>query len=409
MVLPRIWMGEARAQAPAPNHKLLVIQLAGGNDSFNTLIPYTDARYHALRPLLAFKEPELKDAQGRSMLLSDKFGLHPAMSKIKDLYDQGKVAIIQGVGYQNPSLSHFLSMDIWHTADLSGLARNGWLGKYADLALVGQPGLPAAAIGGGELPRSFFAERAVVPNIINFQLFNFIADPNHPGDYNNQINTFNAAASRSFEAGTFIDSVNKTAFESVRGAQLVQKSVGSYSSTVDYPSYNPLAVGLKMAAQILVTMPEANLMYVQLGGFDHHSDQISHAAGQANKLGGQHALLLNWFSEAVELFYRDMTEHGLADNLLMMQWSEFGRRPGENASFGSDHGTVGSMFVIGNPVTGGLYGDHPSLAAAELDVAGNPRFNVDFREVYATILDRWLGVDSRSVLGATYQNVGFLA
>ena len=164
-----------------------------------------------------------------------------------------------------------------------------------------------------------------------------------------------------------------------------------------------------MAAQILVTMPEANVIYVQLGGFDHHADQISHAGAQANKLGGQHALLLNWFSEAVDLFYRDMTEHGLADNLLMMQWSEFGRRPGENASFGSDHGTVGSMFVIGNPVTGGLYGDHPSLAAAQLDGAGNPRFNVDFREVYATILDRWLGVDSRSVLGATYQNVGFLA
>jgi uncharacterized protein (DUF1501 family) len=409
MVLPRIWLGEARAQAPDSNRKLLVIQLAGGNDTFNTLIPYTDARYHALRPVLAFKEPELKDAQGKSMLLSDRFGLHPAMTRIKDLYDQGKVAIVQGVGYPNPNLSHFLSMDIWHTAELSGLARKGWLGKYADLALVGRPGLPAAAIAGGELPKSFFADTAVVPNIINFQLFNFIADPNYPGDYTNQINTFNAAASRNFGAGTFIDSVNKTAFESVRGAQLVQQSIGGYSSSVEYPAFNPLAVGMKMAAQLFVTMPEASLMYVQLGGFDHHSDQISHAEGQANKFGGQHALLLNWFSEAVALFYRDMAEHGLADNMLMMQWSEFGRRPGENASFGSDHGTVGSMFVIGDPVTGGLYGDHPSLAAAALDIAGNPRFNVDFREVYATILDRWLGVDSRSVLGTAYQNVGFLA
>jgi uncharacterized protein (DUF1501 family) len=408
MVMPRIWLGEARAQSPGSNRKLLVIQLAGGNDTFNTLIPYTDARYHALRPVLAFKEPELKDPQGKSMLLSDRFGLHPAMTRIKDLYDQGKVAIVQGVGYPNPNLSHFLSMDIWHTAELSGLARNGWLGKYADLALVGQPGLPAAAIAGGELPKSFFANTAVVPNIINFQLFNFVADPNYPGDYNNQINTFNAAASRGFEAGTFIDAVNKTAFESVRGAQLVQRAIGGYGSSVVYPTSNPLAVGMKMAAQLFVTMPEASLMYVQLGGFDHHSDQISHPEGQANKFGGQHALLLNWFSEAVDLFYRDMAEHGLADNMLMMQWSEFGRRPGENASFGSDHGTVGSMFVIGDSVAGGLYGDHPSLAAAELDIAGNPKFNVDFREVYATILDRWLSVDSRAVLGATYQNVGFL-
>src|SRR4029078_5979367 len=181
---------------------------------------------------------------------------HPAMGKVKDLYDQGKVAIVQGVGYPNSNLSHFLSMDIWHTADVSGLARKGWLGKYADLALIGSQGLPAASLGGGELPKSFIADTAVIPNIIKFQSFNFIADPAYPGDYNNQINTFNSAASRVFEPNTFIGSINKTSFESVRGAQLVQRAVSSYPSTVVYPDFNPLAVGLKMAAQILVTMPE---------------------------------------------------------------------------------------------------------------------------------------------------------
>ncbi len=411
VVMPRIWLGEARAQSGGPpaDHRLLVIQLAGGNDGFNTLIPYTDSRYHALRPMLAFTEPELHDAQGRSTLISDQFGLHPAMGKIKNLYDQGNVAIVQGVGYPNPNLSHFLSMDIWHTADVSGLARKGWLGKYADLALIGSPGLPAAALGGGELPKSFNAETAVIPNIINFQLFNFIADPSYPGDYNNQINTFNASASRTFQTDTFMGSINKTAFESVRGAQLVQRAVSGYTSSVVYPDFNPLAVALKMAAQIMVTMPEARLIYVQMGGFDHHSDQVAHPNGQPSKLTGQHSVLLNWFSEAVNLFHVDMTEHGLADKLVMMQWSEFGRRPGENASFGTDHGTVGSMFLIGNPVKGGIYGNHPSLAATQLDAAGNPRFSVDFREVYATILDRWLGADSRAVLGATYPDVGFLA
>ena len=202
--------------------------------------------------------------------------------------------------------------------------------------------------------------------------------------------------------------INKNAFESVKGAQLVQRAVSGYSSSVTYPDLNPLAVGLKMAAQIMVTVPEARLIYVQMGGFDHHSDQVSRRDGQLDKLKGQHADLLSWFSEAVNLFHIDMTEHGLADKLLMMQWSEFGRRPGENASFGTDHGSVGSMFLIGNPVNGGIYGNHPSLAATQLDGAGNPRFNVDFREVYATVLDRWLGTDSKAVLGGTYPDLGFL-
>jgi uncharacterized protein (DUF1501 family) len=205
-----------------------------------------------------------------------------------------------------------------------------------------------------------------------------------------------------------LGAINRTSFESVRGAQIVQKSINSYQSSIRYPENNPLAIALKMAAQIMTTMPEASLMYVALDGFDHHSDQVSHPEGQANKLAGQHAILLNWFSEAVKLFYDDMTEHGLADDVVMMQWSEFGRRPGENASFGTDHGTVGSVFIIGNPVIGGIYGDHPSLAATELDPAGNPRFNVDFREIYATVLDRWLQADSRAILGAAYDHVGFI-
>jgi uncharacterized protein (DUF1501 family) len=409
VVMPRIWLSNAMAQSSdVHRRRFVVIQLAGGNDGFNTVIPYTDSRYHALRPILGFKEPDLKDSLDRSTIVSPQLGLHPSMSRIKDLYDQGRVAIVQGVGYPNPNLSHFLSMDIWHTADVSGLAREGWLGKYADLALIGQEGLPAAAIAGGELPKSFNAQHVVVPNIINFQLFNFITDPAYPGDHNNQLNTFNAAASRSFAGDTLLGAINRTSFESVRGAQIVQKSINSYQSSIRYPENNPLAIALKMAAQIMTTMPEASLMYVALNGFDHHSDQVSHPEGQANKLAGQHAILLNWFSEAVKLFYDDMTEHGLADDVVMMQWSEFGRRPGENASFGTDHGTVGSVFIIGNPVIGGIYGDHPSLAATELDPAGNPRFNVDFREIYATVLDRWLQADSRAILGAAYDHVGFI-
>jgi uncharacterized protein (DUF1501 family) len=249
----------------------------------------------------------------------------------------------------------------------------------------------------------------VVPNIINFSLYNFIADPNYPGDYNNQINTFNVAASRTMPAGGFLGAVNGTAFESVRGAQQVQRSVSNYRSSVSYPATNPLAAGLQMVAQLMTTVPEASVLYVQMGGFDNHSDQIGDKqADRGNKLVGDHARLLRWFSEAIELFHDDLTEHGLADDVLMLQWSEFGRRPGENASFGTDHGTAAPIFVLGNPVRGGLYGEQPSLEATELDPAGNVKFKVDFREIYATILDGWLGADSKAVLGSQYPNVGFL-
>jgi hypothetical protein len=300
-------------------------------------------------------------------------------------------------------------MDIWHTADANGSGSRGWLGKYADLALIGQSNLTAVSIGSLDLPKSLSADKFVVPNIINFSLYNFIADPNYPGDYNNQINTFNFAASRTISGGSFIGAVNGTAFESVRGAQQVQRSVSSYKSSISYPANNPLATGLQMVAQLMTTVPEASLLYVQMGGFDNHSDQIGDKqTDRGNKRVGDHAVLLKWFSEAIKLFHDDLTEHGLADDVLMMQWSEFGRRPGENASFGTDHGTAAPIFVMGNPVRGGLYGEQPSLAATELDAAGNVKFKVDFREVYATILDRWLGADSKTVLGAQYSNVGFL-
>jgi uncharacterized protein (DUF1501 family) len=411
MVIPRIWLSDARAEQAGftPKRKFVVIQLAGGNDGFNTVVPYTDSRYYSLRPTLGLREADLKTDEGSSTIISGQYGLHPAMGEIKQLYDEGRVAIVRGVGYPNPSLSHFLSMDVWHTADSNGSGNRGWLGKFADLALIGQSNLTAASIGSLELPRSLSADRFVVPNIINFSLYNFIADPGYPGDSNNQLNAFNVGASRLMSTGTFIRAINDTAFESVRGAQQVQKSLSGYKSSISYPANNPLATGLQMVAQLLTTVPEASLLYVQMGGFDNHSDQIGNKSDdRGNKRVGDHAMLLKWFSQAVKLFHADLTEHGLADDVMIMQWSEFGRRPEENASFGTDHGTAAPIFVIGNPVQGGLYGAQPSLAATELDPAGNVKFTVDFREVYATVLERWLGTDSRAVLGAQYPNVGFL-
>lgn len=406
LVMPKLWLREARAQSV--NRRIfVVIQLGGGNDGLGTVVPYTDSRYFSSRPNLAFKESELKDDQGRSTIISNEFGLHPAMGEIKELYDAGNVAIVLGAGYPTPNLSHFLSMDIWHTANPNGGQGEGWLGRYADIALAGDSGLSAVSIGGA-LPKTFFADDVVIPSISSFAAYNYLTDPRYTGDRTNQLNTFNTNYARSFPADQFLTALDSTGYDAAKGAEQVQAATSTYTSTVAYPANNPLAGGLRMAAQLITTIPEANLLYVQMGGFDNHSSQIAVTNGQPDKLSGDHPTLLNYFSEALKAFYDDMAEHGLANNVVMMQWSEFGRRLNENASFGTDHGTAAPMFIIGNPVSGGLYGQQPSLAATDLDGAGNLKFTVDFRAVYGTILDNWLGVGSSEVLGASYEDVGFL-
>ena len=411
LIAPRFLAGHAKAselQASANRRIFVVIQLEGGNDGLNTLIPYTDARYYSARPTLALKESELVDSTGTSTMISSEFGLHPSMSAIKSLYNQGRVAIVNGVGYPNPSLSHFLSMDIWHTANLSGLGSEGWLGKYADSALAGVAGLPAASVG-GLLPKSFVSQKVVIPSIITFQLYDFLTDPVYAGDAANQLTTFEKDASAGSGNSSLGGAIDAIAADAVEGAIKVKTQVAEYSSSVQYPPNNPLATALQMLAQILTTISESTLVYCALGSFDHHASQINHVDGKPDRLSGQHAQLLGWFSDAVKAFYDDMAAHGLADNTLVMQWSEFGRRVEENTSFGTDHGTAAPLFVIGNQVKGGIFGSQPSLNTMDLDSAGNMKFAVDFRSVYSTVLDRWLGVDSGPILGQRFEDVGFLA
>jgi uncharacterized protein (DUF1501 family) len=423
LVMPRFWMSNvARGQeiAADPNRKIfVVIQLAGGNDGLNTVVPFTDTKYHDLRPILGFKDTELKDATGASTILgNDPFGLNPAMDELKSLYDAGKAAIVLGVGYQNPNLSHFFSMDIWQTANLTG-AGSGWLGNYADQKLLGKSGLSAVSIGSA-LPKTFYANKVVIPNITPaggadpFVNYAYQTDAKFSGDKNDQLNTFKSTNSRTFPTDSFAAAIAKAGFDAEEGAAQLRAAVANYTPGAAYPTGNQpsttavsFASALKMVAQIITTIPDANLLYVQLGGFDHHSQEIgTNADNFTDKTKGQHAVLLKAFSLGVKTFYDDLAAHGIADNVVMMTWSEFGRRPNENASHGTDHGTGSPMFVIGNPVHGGLYGQQPALS--DLDSAGNIKFKVDFRSTYATILDKWLGADSQSILGAQYDNLGFL-
>lgn len=398
----------AQSSEASARRILVVVQLHGGNDGLNTLIPYTDSQYLSRRPNLALRESDLRDALGRSTVISNRFGFHPSLARLKELYDANKVAVVLGVGYPSPDLSHFTSIDIWHTASRLGSMRTGWLGRYADLSLGDKP-LAAASFTNSSsnvsLPRTMVGERVIIPHIRSLENYGLQTDPKYPGNRGNRLRALLAVNNGGFAEGSLAARVASTSLRAVQGVLPMTEVAGSYRSAVAYPASNPLADALKMVAQLITALPDVNLLYVQLAGFDHHSRQVD---SPKERLRGEHARLLQYFSEAVSAFYEDMQEHNLANNVVLMQWSEFGRRVDENGSLGTDHGAAGLMLIIGDPVRGGLYGEHPSLAPTNLDASGNMKYKVDFRSVYATILDRWLRADSSVILGGRFDDLGFL-
>ncbi|HMV99337.1 MAG TPA: DUF1501 domain-containing protein [Acidobacteriota bacterium] len=398
VVLPHLGLsGFAQTPSFAPSDRriLVVIEFAGGNDGLNTVIPYTDPAYLKARPTIG-----LTDKDG-ILSISDRYALHPELAELKPFYDAGNLAIVQSVGYPEATLSHFRSRDIWHTADPVKISGEGWLGKAAEQLYGSNVGLKALSVGNG-LPKTLQSPVAVVPAIVKFPRYDYQTDSRYAADGKNQEKTFTNIYGQTRTKGTLDQSIAMIGLDALEGADTLQAGIAQYQSNVQYPANNPLSEGLKMLAQIITTIPESQILYVTLGGFDNHSQQIA-AADQ--KLSGDHATLLKYFSEGVDAFYKDLAGHGLAEQVVVMQWSEFGRRPNENGSLGTDHGTASSLFVIGNPVKGGIYGNHPNLTS--LDRAGNVTFDIDFRSVYGTILDGWLKVSSSQVLGATFENIGF--
>lgn len=384
-----------RAAALSPNDNILVIiQLAGGNDGLNMVIPQSgqlNSLYHRQRKTLAIRDADILpvgvDAAGNPL------GFHPRLRPMKNLYDQGHVGIIQSVGYPNPNRSHFTSMDIWHSASPGRPKTTGWLGDYLDLGCPScQNHLIAASVGDAVLPLSLIANRTAVPAIESIEDYKVQIDQNFPGDATNKIQTFLALNREGAPERVFYERIRLTALDAASSADTVQAAVKNYveNPAIAYNSENPLAQALKQVAQLLAGNLGTKILYVTIGGFDTHTKQKD-----------DHAALLSYFADAVETFYRDLKRLGKDDKVLMMSWSEFGRKVRENENQGTDHGASGPQFVIGTPVKGGLFGEHPSLD--RLDDDEGTIFSIDFRSIYATILEKWLGVDSREILGGSFE------
>jgi uncharacterized protein (DUF1501 family) len=385
---PSSALGPVGLDASKKNNILVVLQLSGGNDGINTLVPFGDPNYARLRPSLGIATNEV-------LKLTDSVGLNPNLGKLKALYDQGKMAVIQGVGYPNPNRSHFRSMDIWHSAHPESFERSGWLGRYVDACQCAQDNaLPAISVG-DQLNSMFWTETTLVPAVASIGAFSFLTDTKYKNDRTFQMQTLQNIYSQAGNWSAYESLIRRGTLQALSGSDELQKVAANYQTPVKYPANNGLANQLKMVAQVINGNLGTRLFSVSMGGFDTHANQRVNQ----DKLLGQ-------LGDAIDAFMQDLANMKMQDNVTIMTFSEFGRRVKQNGSNGTDHGTAEPMFIIGNKVNGGMYGSYPSLG--DLDNNGDLKFNADFRSIYAGVLRDIVGADPGPILAGGYDPIAVI-
>jgi len=369
---------------------LAVVSLSGGNDGLNTVIPYNSPHYRDYRPTLGIPEEQI-------IPITDTLGLHPSMEPIKKYWDQGKLAIIQGIGYPNGSLSHFRSMDIWATCEPETLGVEGWLGKVIkDIDPNGENVLTAVNFGRG-MPRSLALEGVAVASVGDLGSYGLLTDIEKENERDEALDLFGRMYAPAIGSGAVNDFIRRTGIEAMKGADILGTAPGKYHSEVEYllgniGGYLRDMVQVHNAGfgtRVFFTTAPYNI-------FDTHANQ---AVGQSN--------LLNDVAVNVDSFMTDLRQLDISDNVTILLYSEFGRRAIDNGS-GTDHGTGGVAFVIGENVNGGLYGEYPSLEPARLEDGGNLLHNNDFRSTYTTLLENWMNLDAKPIVGGTFEKHGFI-
>ena len=382
---------------------LVVLQLTGGNDSLNTLVPYGDSRYYENRPFVRVPEADVLPIDGYH-------GFHPSMAAIKRFYDDGKVAIIDGIGYPKPNYSHFRSMDIWYTAEPEKMATDGWLGKVVrDIDPKAENVLTAVNFGRG-LPRALALAGVPVASVAELDSYGLLTSLASVDQRNTALEVFSCMYDDGFNddgvmkpikhanaadpMSQVMNYMGQTGLDAQKGADILSTAIGKYSSTVEYPK-TVIGSSLKGIAQVKMGGFGTRVFYAAHGSFDTHASQLA-----------THSLLWKDVSEAVAAFFADLHAHDEADDVIMLLWTEFGRRVKDNGA-GTDHGAGGVAFVIGDPVKGGMYGEYPSLKESDLTI-GNLRYNNDFRMTYATILEKWMGLDSKPIVNGSFEQFNFV-
>jgi uncharacterized protein (DUF1501 family) len=366
-----------------PNRILVVVELSGGNDGLNTVVPFGDPAYFRARPKLAIKESE-------AIRIADGLGFHPSMVGFERLYKDGRLAVVHGCGYDHPSLSHFSSMGYWHTGVPNGGEPLGWLGRLADRTFDARARNTIVNLGTSQslAVRSLQHSPLVFDDPARFRREGSDDEKRALADLSLKRETSNPTLQ-------FLSSTAQNATES---SDVVRRAASAYRTPIDYGQGGGLAGNLQRVAALIAAALPTRLYYVTYAGnsFDTHVQQAD-----------LHTRLLMYTADAVRGFMDDMKRLGRGDDVAMMIFTEFGRRVEENGSLGTDHGTATPMFVVGQAVTGGFYGRHPSLT--DLD-DGNMKMTTDFRRVYATMIKEWLGYDRPDeVLKGKFDSLGVFA
>ena len=366
---------------------LVVLQLTGGNDYLNTVIPFTDPLYRDNRPAVGV-------ADERILKINDKVGLHPTMAPLKNMYDQGNVAIIHGVGYHNSPRSHFRSMDIWHTCEPDKLGTEGWLGRATKVIDPNKGNVVTAVSFGPSLPRALALPTVPVACVDDLDNFGLLTGINGAEQRDKILDRFTRLYSPTIGTGAVMDYLGQTGLDSMKAADILNVAPGMYSSNVEYPD-TTVASKLKGISQVHQANLGTRVFYCDHGSFDSHSNQV-----------GMHDKLWTDVSQAVESFFDDLRENDAADNVIMLMFTEFGRRVHDNGS-GTDHGAGGVAFLVGDPIKGGEYGEYPSLRPEHLE-QGDLVPSMDFRSIYTSIAEDWLGLDAQQLVGGVFEKPAFL-
>jgi uncharacterized protein (DUF1501 family) len=378
---------------------LVVLQLTGGNDTVNTIIPYGDSRYWDARTNVRVPEDQI-------LKIDNNFGFHPSMAPLKPFWDDGKMAVINGIGYNNPNYSHFRSMDIWYTAQPDSIGTEGWLGRTVrELDPKAENVLTAVNFGRG-LPRALSLAGVPVASVAQLDTYGLLTSLSSVSQRQSALEVFgcmyddgpNDMGMPKMTETTPMDSVlqymGQTGLDAQKGADILKTALGKYESSVEYPN-SPIANSLKGIAQVKFADLGTRVFYTGHASFDTHANQLP-----------VHSLLWKEISEAVSAFYADLREHNAADDVILFMWTEFGRRLKDNGA-GTDHGAAAVAFVLGDPVKGGMYGEYPSLDEADLTI-GNLKHNNDFRSTYATILEKWFQVESKPIVNGSFEQFSFV-
>ena len=366
---------------------LVVLQLSGGNDYLNTVIPYLDPLYQDNRPAVRIPEEQI-------LPIDQQVGLHPSMGPIAEMYSRGDVAIVHGVGYPNSPRSHFRSMDIWHTCEPDKMGTEGWLGLAARDLDPHKENVVTTVSFGPSLFRAVAVPGVPVACVDNLEGYGLLTGISSDERRDKILDRFTQMYSPTVGRDWVMDYLGETGLEAMKGADILKVAPGMYSSGVEYADTS-IARKLKGVAQVHLANLGTRIFYCDHGSFDSHANQM-----------GMHATLWTEVSEAVSDFFADLREHDAADNVIMLLFSEFGRRVHDNGS-GTDHGAAGAAFVIGEPVKGGQHGEYPSRRAEDLQ-QGDLVPNLDFRGLYSTVLEDWLGLDATPIVKGSFEKPIFL-